>query len=161
MRSDAMITGSPAIAGALALFGRLSLAGCETPLSGIPTAQSIRGLKPSGKVTMTQAFVVGTGVGSGTLTFEGRTYSFTLIGSLTGLGALSTLQASGGVYKLKDVSQFSGAYIQGTGSLAITTTATGELWLENRNGVIMRLTAQQAGLTFSSGRYEIFIELTR
>jgi len=161
MRSDAMITGSPAIAGALALFGRLSLAGCETPPSGIPTAQSIRGLKPSGKVTMTQAFVVGAGVGSGTLTFEGRTYSFTLIGSLTGLGALSTLQASGGVYKLKDVSQFSGAYIQGTGSLAITTTATGELWLENRNGVIMRLTAQQAGLTFSSGRYEIFIELTR
>ncbi len=161
MRSDAMITGSPAIAGALALFGLLSLAGCETPPSGIPTAQSIRGLKPSGKVTMTQAFVVGTGVGSGTLTFEGGTYSFTLIGSLIGLGALSTLQASGGVYKLKDVSQFSGAYIQGTGSLAITTTATGELWLENRNGVIMRLTAQQAGLTFSSGRYEIFIELTR
>ncbi len=111
MRSDARLTGSPAIAGALALFGLLSLAGCATPPSGIPTAQSIRGLKPSGKVTMTQAFVVGTGVGSGTLTFEGRTYSFTLIGSLTGLGALSTLQASGEVYKLKDVSQFSGAYI--------------------------------------------------
>ncbi len=79
----------------------------------------------------------------------------------TGLGALSTLQASGEVDKLKDVSQFSGAYIQGTGGVAITTTATGELWLENRNGVIMRLTAQQAGLTFSSGRCEIFIELTR
>jgi|SRR5271165_2482631 len=161
MRSDVRLTRSPAIAGALALFSLLSLAGCATPPSGIPTAQSIRGLKPSGKVTMTQAFVAGTGVGSGTLTFEGRTYSFTLIGSLIGLGALSTLQASGEVYKLKDVSQFSSAYIQGTGSLAITTTATGELWLENRNGVIMRLTAKQAGLTFSSGRYEIFIELTK
>ena len=45
--------------------------------------------------------------------------------------------------------------------LVHTTTATGELWLENRNGVIIRLTARQAGLTFSTGRYEIFVELTR
>ena len=161
MRSSARLVRPPAIAAIFTALSLLPLAGCETPPSGIPTAHSIRGLKPSGTVTMTQAFVAGTGVGSGTLTFEGRTYSFTLIGSLIGLGALSTLQASGEVYKLKDVSQFSGAYIQGTGSLAVTTTATGELWLENRNGVIIRLTARQAGLTFSTGRYEIFVELTR
>ena len=151
MRSDARLTASTG----LVLFCLLS------PALGIPTAQSIRGFRPSGTVTMTQAFVVGTGVGSGTLTFEGRTYSFTLIGSLTGLGALNTLPASGEVYKLNDVCRFSGAYIQGTGSLAVTTTATGELWLQNRNGVIMRLTAQQAGLTLSAGRYEIFIGVTR
>ena len=53
---------------------------------------------------MTQAFVAGAVVGSHALTFEGGTYSFTLIGSLIGLGALNTLQASGEVYKLKDVS---------------------------------------------------------
>src|SRR5262249_22636611 len=121
----------------------------------------IRGLKPSGRVTMTQAFLVGTGAGSGTLTFRGRTYPFTLIGSLIGPGAISSLQAYGEVYRLKDVSQFSGASIQGTGSLAISTLGTGELWLENRNGVVMRLTAAQAGLTFSTGRYEIFIQLSQ
>jgi hypothetical protein len=71
------------------------------------------------------------------------------------------MQALGEVYKLTDVSQFSGSYIQGTGSLAITTSATGEIWLENRNGVIMRLTAAQAGLTFSAGRYEIYIQLSQ
>ena len=65
------------------------------------------------------------------------------------------------MYKLRDVSQFSGPWIQGTGSLAITTKANGELWLENRNGVVMRLTAAQAGLTFSTGRYEIFIQLSQ
>jgi hypothetical protein len=92
---------------------------------------------------------------------QSRTCSFSLIGSLIGPGGLNTLQASGEVYKLKNVFQFSGAYIQGTGSLATITTATGEPWLQNRNGVIARLTAQQAGMTFSSGRYEIFIELTR
>ncbi len=110
---------------------------------------------------MTQVFLSASGVGSGALTFRGRTYPFTLVGSLIGLGAISTLQASGEVYNLHDISQFSGPWIQGTGSLAITTKANGELWLENRNGVIMRLNAAQAGLTFSAGRYEIFIQLTQ
>jgi hypothetical protein len=89
----------------------------------------------------------------------GRTYPFTLMGSLIGLGAISTLQASGEVYRLRDVSQFSGAWIQGTASLAITTKANGELWLENR--VIMRLTAALAGLMFSTGRYELYVQLSQ
>jgi hypothetical protein len=110
---------------------------------------------------MTQAFVSGVGAGNGLLTFRGRSYPFTLTGSLIGLGAISTLQASGEAYKLSDVSQFSGAWIQGTGSLAITTKAIGELWLENRNGVVMRLSASQAGLTFSQGRYELYIQLSQ
>jgi hypothetical protein len=150
---------SNALAAAIALLASLPLAGCETPPSGVPTAASIRGLKPAGKVTMTQVFVSGTGVGNGTLIFKGRAYPFTLIGSLTGVGAISTTQASGEVYKLSDPSQFSGAWIQGNGNLAVSTLATGELWLENRNGVIMRLNAEQAGITLSNGRYEIFIQL--
>ena len=145
----------------LAVFSLMPLAGCEIPPSGIPTEASIRGLRPSGYVTMTQVFVSASGVGSGTLAFRGRTYPFTLVGSLIGLGAISTLRASGEVYKLHDVSQFSGSWIQGTGSLAITTKANGELWLENRNGVIMRLNAAQAGLTFSQGRYELYIQLSQ
>ena len=150
-----------AIAATFAILCLLPLAGCEIPPSGVPTAASIRGLKPSGAVTMTQAFLAGTGVGSGTLAFRGRGYPFTLIGSLIGPGAISTMQASGAVYKLTDVSQFSGPWIQGTGRLAVSTKGTGEIWLENRNGVIMRLSAAQAGLTFSSGRYELYIQLTQ
>jgi hypothetical protein len=161
MRSIVRLRRLSLIAAILAVFGLLPLAGCAIPPSGIPTEASIRGLKPSGRVTMTQAFVLGTGVGGGTLSFRGRSYPFTLIGSLIGVGAISTLQASGEVYGLHDVSQFSGPWIQGTGSLAITSKATGELWLENRNGVIMRLSAAQAGLTFSTGRYELYIQLTQ
>jgi hypothetical protein len=149
------------IAATLAVSTLLLVAGCAIPPSGIPTAADIRGLRPSGSVTMTQVFLTSSGVGSGTLTFRGRSYPFTLIGSLIGYGAISTMQASGEVYKLTDVSQFSGPWIQGTGSLAITARANGEIWLENRNGIIMRLNAAQAGLTFSQGRYELFIELTR
>jgi hypothetical protein len=159
MRSDPRLIRSRAIAAIFALLGLLPLAGCETPPSGVPTATSVYGLKPSGSVTMTQFFVSGTGVGSGTLTFKGRNYPFTLIGSLRGLGALSTTQASGEVYKLSDPSQFSGAWIQGNGNLAVSTLANGELWLQNNHGVVMRLNAKQAGITLSNGRYEIFIEL--
>ena len=161
MRSGSKLIRSPAIAATFAVLSLLPLPGCQIPPSGIPTAASIHGLKPSGSVTMTQAFVSGVGAGSGVLTFGGRSYPFTPTGSLIGLGAISTLQASGEVYKLRDVSQFSGAWIQGTGSLAITTKANGELWLENRNGVVMHLIAAQAGLTFSTGRYEIFIQLSQ
>jgi hypothetical protein len=161
MRSGANLTRSRAIAATLAVLSLLPLAGCEIPPSGVPTEASIRGLRPSGTVTMTQAFLVGTGAGSGTLAFRGRNYPFTLIGSLIGPGAISTMQASGAVYKLNDVSQFSGPWIQGTGSLAVTTKGNGEIWLANRNGVVMRLSAAQAGLTFSSGRYELYIQLTQ
>jgi hypothetical protein len=161
MRFDVRFTRSRFTAAVLAAFTLMPLAGCDIPPSGIPTAASVRGLRPSGAVTMTQVFLSASGVGSGTLTFRGRTYPFTLIGSLIGVGAISTLQASGEVYRLRDVSQFSGPWIQGTGSLAITTKANGELWLENRNGVIMRLSAAQAGLTFSSGRYELYIQLSQ
>ena len=161
MRFGGRLVRSRMIAALCVASGLLRLAGCDIPPSGIPTEASIRGLRPSGTVTMTQAFVAGTGVGSGTLTFRGRTYSFTLLGSLIGLGAISTMQASGEVYNLHDVSQFSGPWIQGTGSLAITSRANGEIWLENRNGVIMRLNAAQAGLTFSYGRYELYIQLSQ
>ena len=161
MRLGAKLIRSPATAAILTVLTLLPLAGCQIPPSGIPTAASIRGFRPSGAVTMTQVFLSASGVGSGALTFRGRTYPFTLIGSLIGLGAISTLQASGEVYNLHDVSQFSGPWIQGTGSLAITAKANGEIWLENRNGVIMRLNAAQAGLTFSQGRYELYIQLTQ
>jgi hypothetical protein len=161
MRSGAKFVRSRAIAAIFAVLTLLSLAGCQIPPSGIPTAADIRGLRPSGAVTMTQVFVSASGVGSGALTFGGRTYPFTLIGLLIGPGAISTMQASGEVYNLHDISQFSGPWIQGTGSLAITSRANGEIWLENRNGVIMRLNAAQAGLTFSQGRYELYIRLTQ
>jgi hypothetical protein len=161
MRLGAKLIRSPPIAAIFAVLSLLPLAGCTIPPSGIPTAADIRGLRPSGTVTMTQVFLSASGVGSGTLTFRGRTYPFTLLGSLIGLGAISTMQATGEVYNLHDVSQFSGPWIQGTGGLAITAKANGEIWLENRNGIIMRLSAAQAGLTFSQGRYELTIQLTQ
>jgi hypothetical protein len=161
MRPGAKLIRSPAVASLSALLAVLPLESCAIPPSGIPSAASIRGLRPSGAVTMTQVFLSASGVGGGTLTFRGRTYPFTLVGSLLGYGAISTMQAAGEVYNLHDVSQFSGPWLQGTGSLAITSRANGEIWLANRKGVIMRMNAAQAGLTFSQGRYELYIQLSQ
>ncbi len=144
--------------GAAAVLGLMALAGCATPPAVVPTAADIRGLAPSGRVAMTQVFLSGSGLGSGTLSFKGRNYPFTLTGELNGLGALSGIQGAGDVYNLRDVSQFAGAYIQGAAPLA-AGSLSGQIWLKNANGVIIRLSGQQNGITVSSGRYEIFVQL--
>ena len=151
------------IAAALALGSALALAGCAEPPTGVPNAESIRDLKPSGAVTMGQLFIGGTGVGSGTLAFNGRTYPFALIGTLIGPGALSALEASGTVYNLHDVSQFAGSYIQGSPQLAVAASIRplpGEIWLKNNHGVIIRLHGEQTGIALTRGRYELLIKMT-
>jgi hypothetical protein len=141
-----------------ALVGLMALTGCATPPAVVPTAADIHGLKPSGKAAFTEVFLSGTGLGTGTLTFRGQKYPFTLTGELIGLGVVSGIEGAGDVYNLKDASQFAGAYIQGAGPLAVGSLP-GEIWLKNANGVIIRLYGQQNAITVSSGRYELFIQL--
>ncbi len=146
-------------AAGLALASLLSIAGCaSSPVpTQVPTAQSIAGLEPSGKVTMTEVFAGGAGVGKGVLTFNGKNYPFKLVGTVIGPGSVSKLDVAGDVYKLDDVSQFPGPYIQGTGAIGLETSGTGDLWLQNKAGVVMHLTGTQEGVTLSLGRDEIVI----
>ncbi len=141
----------------------LALAGCNSvsnPVpTQVPTAQSIAGLAPSGKVTMTQVFAGGMGVGTGALTFNGRTYPFKVLGTVIGPGSVSKVSVTGDVYKLDDVSQFSGVWVEGTGAVGLETSRTSDLWLENKAGVVMHLTGAQTGVTLSLGKDEIFIKL--
>jgi hypothetical protein len=153
-------TSAPAVCG---LVGFLTLAGCaSSPVpTVVPTAQSIAGLSPSGSVTMSEAFVGGAGVGKGVLTFQGKTYPFRLIGTVIGPGAVSKLDVSGDVYKLDDISQFPGPYAQGNGQVGLQTSGAGDLWLQNKAGVVMHLTGTQTGVALSLGRDEIIIELAK
>ncbi len=153
-----MIVKSRFFAAAAAVLAVLALSGCATPPAVVPTAADVRGLKPSARVTLTEVFISGTGVGNGTLTFGGRRYPFTLTGELNGLGALSGVQGGGDVFNLRDVSQFAGAYIQGAPPVSVGSLPN-EVWLKNTNGVIIRLAGQQNGISLSSGRYEIFVQL--
>lgn len=100
------------------------------------------------------------GLGAGTLTFRGANHSFTMVGSLVGLGAIAGIEASGSVYNLTDLSQFSGAWRQVTQQLGISGPAAGEIWLKNNHGVVMRLAGAQHGLSLATGRATVFINLT-
>jgi hypothetical protein len=141
----------------------LTIAGCaSSPIpTEVPTAQSIAGLTPSGTVKLTEAFVGGAGIGRGVLTFQGKTYPFRLIGSVIGPGSLSKIDVSGDVFKLDNISQFTGPFAQGNGRIGLETSGTGDLWLENKAGVIMHLTGTQTGVTLSLGRDEIIIEMAK
>lgn len=125
---------------------------------------SVEGRTPDGTVTMSklQAAFIGSGSGgSGTLTFRGRSYPFTVGGAgIGGIGG-SSIQAEGEVYGLTDVAQFPGAYAQRRAGFAFGNRSAGQLWLQNGNGVILHLQANRQGLMLSLGADAIVISLSQ
>jgi hypothetical protein len=140
----------------LAVAAMLCLAGCA---GKVPNAQSIAGLTPVGTVTLTETFAAGYGGGSGTLTFNGQTYPFQLVGAVVGPGGADRITASGEVYQLSNVTDFSGRYTQSSGHAGMATSGQGQLWLENNAGVIMHLQSTSTGVLLSLGKEEIIIRL--
>jgi hypothetical protein len=59
----------------------VTTAGCAGVMD-TPTAQSVGGLSPAGNVTITESFVTGVGGGSGTLEYQGWSYSFKVVGTV-------------------------------------------------------------------------------
>ncbi|MBV8095689.1 MAG: hypothetical protein JO110_21170 [Acetobacteraceae bacterium] len=118
---------------------------------------------PDGTVEMTQvqaAFIGSGGGGNGVLYFHGRSYPFQVAGlGIGGIGA-STIQATGEVYGLQNVSQFPGAYAQGRYGFALGRQSAGDLWLKNDNGVTMHLHAKREGLMLSLGGDAVVIRMS-
>ena len=117
-------------------------------------------LKPSGKVTIDQvqvAFMWSGNLGGGVLTFEGKSYEFTIGGlGIGGIGA-SSIHAVGTVYNLQMLSDFAGAYGQARYGFAAGSESAGTLWLENSKGVYMELKAERKGLALSLGADAIVV----
>ena len=142
----------------LAGLGLLGLSACGT-VQPPPTAQSIAGLKPAGTVTMTEVVAAGMTGGTGSLTFQGRTYPFKVVGTVIGPGGASQVRAAGKVYRLNRLSDFEGTYSEGTGQAGLSTSGQAELWMQNQAGVIMHLTGASEGVVFSLGRDEVVVQL--
>lgn len=138
----------------------LSLAACSGSMKVGPEA--VAGLAPDGTVDMHQvqaAFIGSGGGGTGTLFYRGRTYRFDVGGlGIGGIGA-STIDATGEVYKLNNISQFPGAYAQGRYGGVFGTKSFGDLWLQNEAGVIMHLKAKREGLMLSLGGDAVVISM--
>ena len=125
-------------------------------------AQDARPASPVGRVRIHQvnvAFVASASAGGGTLSFNGRTYPFKLSGLGVGGFGASRIDAYGSVYNLRRVADFGGVYVQVRSGWAIGEAGKGQMWLENPNGVILRLKAQREGLALSLGADGILIRL--
>jgi hypothetical protein len=137
--------------------------GMETaaPESAPPT---LHGKAPSGFVDMREveiAYLGEAGGGKGTLTFQGQTYPFEIAGLGGGGVGVSTIDATGEVYNLTDVAQFSGAYGEGRYGAVVGDASTGDLWLKNNAGVVMHLKAKREGLMLSLGADVVDIRMSQ
>jgi len=129
---------------------------------GAPGPAVAADLVQSGTVTIEQvqiAFIGSGNLGGGTLIFGGRRYGFDIGGLGIGGIGVSKMEAYGTVYNLTDISQFSGGYVQARYGLAVGELSTGELWLQNSRGVVLKLVAKRKGLALSLGGDAVYIDL--
>jgi len=140
----------------------LCLAGCTGSVALGPAA--VQGKTPDGTVDMqeVQAAYIGSGAaGTGVLFFRGRQYPFQVGGVGVGGIGLSTVDAAGEVYNLRDISQFPGTYGQARYGFAIGTSSAGDLWMQNEAGVILHLKAKRTGLILSLGGDAVVISMSQ
>lgn len=140
---------------------RMAAALCFAALLTGPQASADELVK-AGTISIDQvqiAFIGSANLGGGTLMFNGQSYDFTIGGlGIGGIGA-SSIEATGEVYNMTDISQFAGAYGQARYGAVAGDASTGELWLQNSAGVYMHLKAKRAGLMLSLGGDVVFIKL--
>jgi hypothetical protein len=126
---------------------------------GSAFAQSSK-LMQSGTVTIDQvqvAFIFSGNVGGGKLHYNGKTYPFSIGGLGVGGFGVSSIEATGEVYNLKRLSDFTGAYGQARTGIVVGTLSAGTLWLENPQGVYLKLAAKRKGVALSLGLDAIYI----
>ncbi|MGE0094140.1 MAG: hypothetical protein AB7M05_05485 [Alphaproteobacteria bacterium] len=104
------------------------------------------------------AFIGSGNLGGGKLTFNGKTYSFTIGGLGIGGFGVSRIKASGTVYNLKNLKDFPGAYVQGRYGFAAGDQSAGKLWLQNDKDVVIEIKGDREGLALSLGGDAVYID---
>jgi hypothetical protein len=141
----------------IATLGVCALASCASQPPPPPATASLGSTE--GTITFTGgAIAIGVGFqwGSGTLTYQGRQYPFSLNGlSVVDVG-VTRVTGSGSVHGLRNVADFSGNYV----SIAAGVTVAGGgsvASLRNQNGVVIDgvTTAQGVRLTLAPGGVNI------
>ena len=106
---------------------------------------------PSGSVKISsQSIAIGVGInwGDGTLTYQGKSHTFSVNGlSVADLG-VSSVSSSGEVFYLNKLSDFSGNYVAGEAGIAIGG-GPNDVVMKNENGVVVRLHGTQQGVKFT------------
>ena len=127
-------------------------------LAARPSAAEEQKLSGTVRIEQVQIAFIGSGnLGGGTLQYGGKTYGFTIGGLGVGGFGISKMQAIGEVYDLRDVRDFAGTYLQARTGIAIANVGGGQLWLQNVNGVYLRLQTKRQGLALSLGGDAIYV----
>jgi hypothetical protein len=148
----------------LIFFAAMLPIGCATRPGEDAPLLSLEGKSISGYVTMEEvqvAYIGSAGGGHGTLSFHGRSHRFSVGGLGVGGIGISSIDATGEVYNLKSVADFPGAYAQGRVGFALGEASSGDLWLQNENGVIMHLKANRTGLMLSLGGDAVVVTMSQ
>jgi hypothetical protein len=88
---------------------------------------------------------VGYSWGAGVLTFQGKEYPFRVEELSVGDMGISRAEATGNVYNLTKIEDFSGAYVAASTSASITR-GSGVATMRNRHGVVTDLTGIDQGV---------------
>ena len=107
---------------------------------------------------------VGVGVGgswgNGTLSFQGKDYSFRMRGlDLVNVGA-SKITATAEVYNLKNIADFSGTYAAASAGAAAAGGGAGTA-MKNDRGVVIRMTSTVEGVQLKLAVEGVTIELEK
>jgi hypothetical protein len=106
--------------------------------------------KPDATVKLSQGQVavgIGYSWGKGVLTFQGKEYPFKVRGlSVVDVG-VSSADANGNVFNLKNLADFNGTYTTVTAEATVAGGAGGTT-MKNQNGVILKLVSTTQGINF-------------
>jgi hypothetical protein len=128
-------------------FGRIVLAlAVVALLAGPALAQDT----PDATVVFsggTVAVGIGWSWGSGTLTYQGKDYPFSVEGMSVGAVGGSSVTATGGVYNLKKLEDFNGNYTAATAGMTVGGGAAGTA-MQNQQSVVIKIVSTNQGLDF-------------
>jgi len=101
---------------------------------------------------------VGVSWAKGTLTYQGKQHAFSIDGLSVGDVGVSSITATGSVYNLKNLEDFSGNYTAASTGAAVAGGG-GVATMKNQNGVKMNLKATTRGLKFNLGAEGMKVKL--
>ncbi len=93
------------------------------------------------------------------LQYGGASYPLRIEGAGVGGVGLSELNASGAVYGLTRLSDFSGPYAEVRTGWALGERGKGRIWLKNPNGVLISLSGARQGMQLALGADALLITL--
>ena len=139
---------------ASALLSSIAIVHAESAADNPSAAEStdiVSGNQPNGTVDLTGGAVaagIGFSWGHGTLKYDGESHPFKISGvSIADVGA-ANIAASGEVYNLKSLADFSGNYAAVSAGVAVAAGGSAA-YLKNEHGVVIKLHSTDVGLRFS------------